>query len=82
MGEGGPRLQAEEQEQVGVSFQCFPMLVVYDDIVCDIICQDHFSRDPYYQWEVAGIVPCRSHTVRLYLGENFIEVRIRFKFFG
>ena len=52
------------------------MLVVYDDIVCDM------NRDPYYQWEVAGIVPCRSHTVRLYLGENFIEVHIRFKFFG
>ena len=33
-----------------------------------------FSSNPYYLWEVAGVVPCRRHTVRLYLGENYIEV--------
>ena len=37
-------------------------------------------RNPYYLWEVAGVVPCRRHTVRLYLGENFIEVQPSFDF--
>ena len=35
-----------------------------------------YSSNPYYLWEVAGVVPCRKHTVRLYLGENFIEVQL------
>ena len=34
-----------------------------------------FFSNPYYLWEVAGVVPCRRHTVRLYLGENYIEVK-------
>ena len=38
--------QAEEQEQVGVSFQCFPMLVVYDDIVCDMNVKITFPGTP------------------------------------
>ena len=46
MGEGGPHLQAEEQEQVGVSFQCLTMLVVYDDIVCDMNVKITFQGTP------------------------------------
>ena len=65
MGKSGEGLQAEEQTQViNVTFD-------YDG---GWIIEFLFPSNPYYLWEVSGVVPCRNHTVRLYLGENFIKV--------
>ena len=69
MGESGLQgvgLQAEEQKQV------INVDVDYDGgwIIVFI-----FPSNPYYLWHVAGVVPCRNHTVRLYLGGSFIKVQ-------